>query len=143
MGPEHHPFSQHSPFGTDAFGRLAERFARFFGTPRFLIAQTVAVALWIVLNVGELAFDAFDPFPFILLNLVFSTQAAYAAPLILLAQARQADRDKALALREEAHREGLAAEQSRLLEHNGRLIEQVVRLTEEVHAVTCSKPGGP
>ena len=137
MGTEHHQHVQHGAFGTDAFGRLAERFARFFGTPRFLIAQTFLVALWIVLNAGELAFQAFDPFPFILLNLVFSTQAAY-APLILLAQTRQADRDKAQSLADAKHREELAAEQTMLLERNQQLIEQVVRLTEEVRAATCS-----
>ncbi|MGI8440676.1 MAG: DUF1003 domain-containing protein [Thermoleophilaceae bacterium] len=129
----------HGAFGSDAFGRAAERFARFFGTPRFLIGQTVAVALWILLNVNELAFNAFDPFPFILLNLMFSTQAAYAAPLILLAQARQADRDKALAEADTLHREKLAAEQTRYLEDNHRLMEQVARLTEEVHAATCGR----
>ena len=90
-------------------------------------------------HAGELAFQAFDPFPFILLNLVFSTQAAYAAPLILLAQTRQADRDKAQALAHAKHREELAAEQTTLLERNQQLIEQVVRLTEEVRAATCSQ----
>jgi len=120
---------------------VAERFARFFGTPRFLIGQTLAVALWILLNASDLAFDSFDPYPFILLNLMFSTQAAYAAPLILLAQARQAERDKALPEYDTEHRERIAAEQTRLLEHNQRLIEQVSALTEEVHAATCrAKP---
>lgn len=83
----------HSPFGTDRFGQAAERFARFFGTPRFIIGQTVLVAIWIALNALALSLR-WDPYPFILLNLAFSTQAAYAAPLILLAQTRQADRDK-------------------------------------------------
>jgi uncharacterized membrane protein len=78
------------------FGRAAERFARFFGTPRYLLIQTVIVILWIALNALEVTSTIrFDKFPFILLNLMFSTQAAYAAPLILLAQNRQADRDKA------------------------------------------------
>ena len=80
----------------DAFGPAAERFARFFGTVQYLVIQTVIVAVWIALNTLQLT-DVlrFDKFPFILLNLVFSTQAAYAAPLILLAQNRQADRDRA------------------------------------------------
>jgi uncharacterized membrane protein len=83
----------HSPFGTDRFGRAAERFARFFGTPRFILGQSALVLVWIALN--AMAFSLrWDPYPFILLNLAFSTQAAYAAPLILLAQTRQADRDK-------------------------------------------------
>ena len=82
-----------SAFGNDWFGRHAEDFARFFGTPTFLIAQTIIVAVWIVVNV--VGWTSFDIYPFILLNLAFSLQAAYAAPLILLAQTRQADRDKA------------------------------------------------
>jgi uncharacterized membrane protein len=78
------------------FGRAAERFARFFGTPKYLFFQTVIVVLWIALNALEITRTVrFDRYPFILLNLMFSTQAAYAAPLILLAQNRQADRDKA------------------------------------------------
>jgi uncharacterized membrane protein len=78
----------------DAFGRFSERLARFLGTGRYLAIQTVIVAVWIVLNMSAVALR-WDPYPFILLNLVFSTQAAYAAPLILLAQNRQADRDRA------------------------------------------------
>jgi uncharacterized membrane protein len=80
----------------DAFGRFSESVARFFGTARFLVGQTLIVAVWISLNALE-AFHAihYDPYPFILLNLVFSTQAAYAAPLILLAQNRQAQRERA------------------------------------------------
>jgi uncharacterized membrane protein len=80
-------------YDPDEFGRLAERLARLFGTPRYIIAQTVLVVIWIIVNVAAAALR-FDPYPFILLNLAFSTQAAYAAPLILLAQNRQADRDK-------------------------------------------------
>jgi len=82
-------------YDPDAFGRLSEGVARFFGTARYLAIQTVLVVAWIAAN-GVLGHsDGFDPFPFILLNLVFSTQAAYAAPLILLAQNRQAERDRA------------------------------------------------
>ena len=81
-------------YDPDEFGRLAERLARFFGTPRYLIVQTVIVLAWIAINVAWVSGTAPDPYPFILLNLMFSTQAAYAAPLILLAQNRQADRDK-------------------------------------------------
>src|SRR6266403_4850409 len=82
-----------SVFGNDWFALKAEAFARFFGTPVFLVAQTLIVSVWIILNVLGVAH--FDIYPFILLNLAFSLQAAYAAPLILLAQTRQADRDKA------------------------------------------------
>lgn len=80
-------------YDKDAFGRLAERLARFLGTGRYLVAQTIFVIIWIVLNVVGLVHH-WDKYPFILLNLGFSTQAAYAAPLILLAQNRQADRDR-------------------------------------------------
>jgi uncharacterized membrane protein len=95
-----------STFGDDWFAKLAEQFARFFGTPTFIIIQTVIVAAWIYSNSSGSA--TFDPFPFILLNLLFSTQAAYAAPMILLAQTRQADRDKAHAEADAKHREDLA-----------------------------------
>jgi uncharacterized membrane protein len=77
----------------DAVGRFAEGIARFLGTGSFLAIQTMIVVVWIGLNVFAVRLR-WDPYPFILLNLAFSTQAAYAAPLILLAQNRQADRDR-------------------------------------------------
>ena len=77
----------------DAVGKFAESIARFLGTGRFLAVQTIIVVLWIALNVFAVRLR-WDPYPFILLNLAFSTQAAYAAPLILLAQNRQTDRDR-------------------------------------------------
>ena len=77
----------------EAFARLSERLARFLGTGRFLAIQSIIVAIWIALNSVAAAWR-WDPYPFILLNLAFSTQAAYAAPLILLAQNRQDDRDR-------------------------------------------------
>jgi uncharacterized membrane protein len=102
-----------SAFGDDWFGLKAETFARFFGTPTFILLQTLLVAIWIAANLMHAA--TFDPYPFILLNLAFSLQAAYAAPLILLAQTRQADRDKVLADADAQHREDLAnAHQERL-----------------------------
>jgi uncharacterized membrane protein len=92
--------SRRSLFGAawnpDAFGQFAEAIARTLGTGRFLVIQTVVVALWITINVFAVTYQ-WDPYPFILLNLAFSTQAAYAAPLILLAQNRQDDRDRAQA----------------------------------------------
>ena len=81
-------------FDSDAVGRYSESVARFFGTGTYLLIQTCVVIVWIIINVAVVALR-FDPYPFILLNLAFSTQAAYAAPLILLAQNRQEDRDKA------------------------------------------------
>ena len=83
-GPQYDP---------DAFGRFAERLARYLGTGRYLAIQTVIVFVWIILNLTAASLR-WDPYPFILLNLAFSTQAAYAAPMILLAQNRQADRDR-------------------------------------------------
>jgi uncharacterized membrane protein len=80
-------------YDPEAFGRFSEAIARTLGTARFLVAQTVFVVFWITLNVIGFM-GSWDPYPFILLNLAFSTQAAYAAPLILLAQNRQADRDR-------------------------------------------------
>lgn len=77
----------------DALARSSERVARFLGTGRYLAIQTFIVIVWIALNVGVIALR-WDPYPFILLNLAFSTQAAYAAPLILLAQNRQDNRDR-------------------------------------------------
>jgi len=78
----------------DAVGRVAEAFARFMGTGRFLMYMTLIVVVWVTINVVGLWGLRWDPYPFILLNLFFSTQASYAAPLILLAQNRQDDRDR-------------------------------------------------
>lgn len=122
----HAPHAHLAPaFGSDAFGVKAEAFARFFGTPTFLITQTVMVAIWIGLNVAGLT--RFDLYPFILLNLAFSLQAAYAAPLILLAQTRQADRDKAHTDADAQHREALAAANA---ERQALALQQTVQLLE-------------
>jgi len=93
----------------ESFGRLSEEIARLLGTARFLIFQTVLVALWITINLAA-ATLRWDPYPFILLNLAFSTQAAYAAPLILLAQTRQAERDRAESERDRASAERTQAD---------------------------------
>jgi uncharacterized membrane protein len=152
----------HRPFGGDRFGVQAERFARFFGTPRFILGQTVLVLLWIALNaLAVTQVIAWDKYPFIALNLAFSLQAAYAAPLILLAQTRQADRDKARDAAVQAHREAesaraeayearqaqvltqdkaLAEQHTRMLEQNTELTRQVATLTQELHNVVCA-PG--
>jgi uncharacterized membrane protein len=136
-------------FGTDAFALKAEAFARFFGTPTFLGAQTLLVLLWVGANLSGLV--SFDLYPFILLNLAFSLQSAYAAPLILLAQTRQAARDKASADADALHREALAtaneermgraaqntAQMLELLEQNTRLTEMTKMLTERVEALTA------
>ena len=80
-------------FDPEMVGRVSESVARFLGTGRYLMWQTVLVIVWIALNLFAVKLR-WDPYPFILLNLAFSTQAAYAAPLILLAQNRQENRDK-------------------------------------------------
>lgn len=135
-------------FGNDWFALKAEAFARFFGTPIFLASQTLIVIVWIGLNVA--GYTKFDVYPFILLNLAFSLQAAYAAPLILLAQTRQADRDKAHADADAQHREALAsaAEQRQtlaaqqagqimeLLQQNTQLTEVVKELSQRIEVLT-------
>ena len=147
MAPEHH-----GAFGQDAFGRGAEKVARFFGTPQYLVGQTILVVAWIAINSVALTYH-WDPYPFILLNLAFSTQAAYAAPLILLAQTRQADRDKDRELLVERQREQSVAaiktetdSLTRLLEANTDLTrqdkdltEQVADLTKQIHALLTAR----
>jgi uncharacterized membrane protein len=107
-------------YDPDAFGRFAERLARFLGTGRYLVGQTLLVIVWIALNATGIVL-AWDPYPFILLNLAFSTQAAYAAPLILLAQNRQADRDKEVVERDR--------------EVNARALAETEYLAREIAAV--------
>ena len=92
----HHPLVRRPSVRPDAFGVFAEQFARFMGTARFLIYMTGFVILWITFNVVGFVHH-WDKYPFILLNLFFSTQASYAAPLILLAQNRQEVRDRVIA----------------------------------------------
>ncbi|MGF6726613.1 putative membrane protein [Paraburkholderia sp. GAS41] len=137
-----------STFGDGWFALKAEAFARFFGTPTFLIGQTLVVGIWIIVNVA--GFTKFDVYPFILLNLAFSLQAAYAAPLILLAQTRQADRDKALADADARHREDIAkaaeerqlhmaehtAQMASLLQQNTELTEITRQLSARIEALT-------
>ena len=139
----------HGTFGPDAFGRGAEHAARFFGTPQYILGQSLVVIVWVALNAIAIGYH-WDPYPFILLNLAFSTQAAYAAPLILLAQTRQAERDKQSEQRAEEHHERLermaaqreeeikaSAEQLvKLLESNTELTKQDKELTERVAALT-------
>lgn len=149
-------------FGNDWFALKAEAFARFFGTPVFLVGQSAVVAIWIGLNACGVA--QFDLYPFILLNLAFSLQAAYAAPLILLAQTRQADRDKAHADADARHRENLAqADEERqlfaakqtvllleLVQQNTQLTQitrdltqRIETLTSEVHLQLCQVKSAP
>ena len=146
-------------FGADTFGRIAERIARFFGTPQYIIGQSIVVIAWVILNAFAFA-GRWDPYPFILLNLAFSLQAAYAAPLILLAQTRQADRDKLMEERGEQHHEeqvryaekrvaavksetdrlaGLLESNTQLTREDKDLTEQVAELTREIHTLLISR----
>lgn len=138
-------------YDNEAFGRFSESIARTLGTARFLVIQTAIVIVWIALNVASVALR-WDKYPFILLNLAFSTQAAYAAPLILLAQNRQEQRDRAqtdndrrVAERTQADTEFLAREiasvrlsladvatTSEIGDHLDRLTEAVERMNERL-----------
>jgi uncharacterized membrane protein len=142
-------------YDPDAFGRFSEGIARLLGTGRFLMIQTVIVFAWIILN-ATAASLRWDPYPFILLNLAFSTQAAYAAPLILLAQSRQektdraqAERDRQVTARTQADAEFLAREvasirvsladvitSSELDHHLDRLTRAVERLAAKVDGLS-------
>jgi len=140
--------TDHSAFGDDPFGRFAEKTARFFGTPRYIVGQTIIVFLWIVFNSVAL-FHHFDPMPFILLNLIFSTQAAYAAPLILLAQTRQAERDKVHGAMIDKRHTGLEhalqneteklvtllRANTEITQQDKQLTEEVAKLTKEIHTL--------
>ena len=153
------PGEHHGAFGEDAFGKRAETVARFFGTPQYILGQTLVVIAWIIVNAIALSFR-WDPYPFILLNLAFSTQAAYAAPLILLAQTRQADRDKqhdGMLERHHGETEQRAQERvamiqqetdklTKLLESNTELTrqdkdltEQVATLAKQIHALLTAR----
>ncbi|MDT0462770.1 DUF1003 domain-containing protein [Streptomyces gibsoniae] len=105
----------------EAFGRMSERIARFLGTGRFIVWMTVVIAIWLVWNITAPHFLRFDPYPFIFLTLMLSLQASYAAPLILLAQNRQDDRDR------------VNLEQDR--KQNERSIADTEYLTREVAAL--------
>jgi len=144
----------HGAFGDDAFGRFAEKTARFFGTPKYIVGQTIIVAIWITINVIG-GIHHWDPMPFIMLNLIFSTQAAYAAPLILLAQTRQADRDKDhtdVIDKRHTKLEEMSDERTKqivellhsnttLTQQDKELTDEVARLTREIHALLTAQTG--
>ncbi len=160
--PARDPGDHHSAFGSDKFGVQAERFARFFGTPTFIVGQSAIVLVWIAINaLTATRTIGWDPYPFIALNLAFSLQAAYAAPLILLAQTRQADRDRIRDDALQAHHEAenkrleaaeagqarmidddrkMAEQHARMLEMNTQLTEQVAKLTADLRDAILDKP---
>jgi len=111
--------------------RIADAVVGLMGSWRFIIIQSAVVACWIVLNAAAIAFR-WDPYPFILLNLLFSTQAAYASPLILMAANRSSDRDRAF-----------ASHQFDEIELIRELLERNTQLTAEVHDLTvAAREGG-
>ena len=143
---------------TEAVGRFSESIARFLGTGRYLLWQTIFVVVWISLNLFAVTLR-WDPYPFILLNLAFSTQAAYAAPLILLAQNRQENRDK-VALEDDRRRaeqtkadtEFLARELAALRlavgevatrDYLRRELEEIRELLEKADPEKAEKPAKP
>jgi uncharacterized membrane protein len=142
-------------YDPEAFGRFSEAIARTLGTARFLVGQSFLVALWIVLN-GFAWRLRWDPYPFILLNLAFSTQAAYAAPLILLAQNRQeardraqAEQDRAVNARTQADAESLAREMATVrialsdVVTSEDLMIAVARLTSALERLEGKLESGP
>ena len=142
-------------YDPEAFGRFSEAIARTLGTGRYLVAQTVIVVVWIIINIAAAALR-FDPYPFILLNLAFSTQAAYAAPLILLAQNRQdardraqADEDRRTAAQVQAETEYLAREVANIrilvasLPTAEELTNALERVTEAIDRLAPSRPAPP
>ena len=132
------PGEHHGAFGEDAFGRRAETIARFLGTPRYIFGQTIVVAAWIAINAVAVTLQ-WDPYPFILLNLAFSTQAAYAAPLILLAGNRAAKIDR-LTLEhaadktdvEERQNDALLKSTTEILKHVEALEARILELEKRI-----------
>ena len=148
-------------YDPEAFGRMSETIARFLGTGRFLVAQSMVIIAWVAWNAFVPKALKFDPYPFIFLTLVLSLQAAYAAPLILLAQTRQADRDKAHADADALHREDLARasierqelavqettslkalidQNTELTRVTRQLAERIEELTREIHGHVTGAP---
>jgi uncharacterized membrane protein len=136
-------------YDPDAFGSFSESIARFLGTGRFLVIQTIVVVTWVIVNIYE-PFQ-FDGYPFIFLTLVLSLQASYAAPLILLAQNRQEDRDneqlerdRSMAARTQADTEYLARELAGVrlvladLVTMGDLREQTDAITEALEKLNAA-----
>jgi uncharacterized membrane protein len=153
----HHHAELRGAFGSDTFGRMAEKAARFFGTPQYILGQTVAVLAWVILNSTQVHLGfAWDVYPFIALNLLFSLQAAYAAPLILLAQTRQADRDKIHADRIDKNHARieraakvetdklveLVQSNTSLTQQDKELTEEIASLTKEIHALLTKQHDG-
>lgn len=140
----HHGHRNKGAFGEGFVPRIAEKIADAMGTVQFVLASTVVIIAWVVVNgvmkfltdsyQGLLKGQGFDPAPFILLNLVFSAVAYYSASMVMIAQKTQARRDQAREEADAKHREELAAAQVMLIMQNTDLTAEVQRLTSEIHA---------
>ncbi|MFN2484692.1 MAG: DUF1003 domain-containing protein [Candidatus Limnocylindria bacterium] len=145
--PSQHPVNQATFDRAPAGARIADAVTGFMGSWRFIVLQTVIVIAWVTVNVYALFNARFDPYPFILLNLAFSTQAAYAAPLILLAGNRAALRDRmtlehaaAEADVEEEQNERLLRGSTEILEHLQALEQRILELEQRILGALS---GGP
>jgi uncharacterized membrane protein len=127
--PVNHEMYDEAPLGA----RIADRVTRIMGSWKFIVFQTVIVIVWLAINIGFIVgLIPFDPYPFILLNLAFSTQAAYAAPLILLASNRSSEQDR-LTLEHAADEADLEERQNdELLRGNTEILAKVVSLEEQI-----------
>lgn len=144
----HHGHRSKGAFGEGLVPRIAEKIADAMGTVQFVLASTLVIIAWVVLNgvvkfltdsyQGLLKGQGFDPAPFILLNLVFSAVAYYSASMVMIAQKTQARRDQAREEADAKHREELAATQVTLIQQNTDLTADVQRLTSEIHALVVS-----
>ena len=146
MADQHHLIRRHYGEGRPAGDRIADRFVSVFGSWSYIIWQTIVIVLWMTgnawflrsLGTGKVP----DPYPFILLNLGFSAQASYAAPLILMAQNRQADRDKDFATHQFhliEHTDSITVDLGTLLARNTDLTKTVHDLTAEVHRLVVQQ----
>lgn len=128
MADYRHPVNRELIVDAPIGARIADRVTGFMGSWTFIVVQTAIVVAWVGTNVYHLLNVSFDPFPFILLNLAFSTQAAYAAPLILLAGNRAARRDR-MTLEHAAHQSDVEERQNEeLLRGNRAILERVEQL---------------
>jgi uncharacterized membrane protein len=128
-------------YDPETFGRLSERFARFIGTAKFLVYMTIFVISWVIWNIFAPAELRFDEYPFIFLTLLLSLQASYAAPLILLAQNRQADRDRVTSQEDRARDErNLAVTEFMVREIAAMRKELVNEIKEILDERLCTDP---
>lgn len=130
-------------YDPETFGRLSEKFARFIGTAQFLVYMTIFVTVWILWNVFGPQELRFDEYPFIFLTLLLSLQASYAAPLILLAQNRQSDRNRVTSQEDRARDERNLAVTEFMVREIAAMRKELVQEIKEIldeRLSTDSKP---